>query len=221
MLPPAQEDGDVVALSFSADGRFLAGSGAFSGTVYVWNVETGKARDFDLGGAFASYRYATAVAMSRDGKTVVAGLGQRHRSSGDTGSERGNVLVWDAATRKLRFTLRGQLNAIYALAFSADDRLIVAGSLDGTIRYWDRGSGRLMATAMSGASGEWLVLTESGFYAGSDGSDASLAVVRGSSAVPAHASASSFKSRRWSKTCSTAMARATATPPASSILRRC
>ena len=156
----------------------------FAGTVYVWNVATGKASDFDLGGAVASYRYATVVAMSRDGKTVIAGLGQRHRSSGDTGSERGNVLVWDAATRKRRFTLRGQLNAIYALAFSADDRLIVAGSLDGTIRYWDRGSGKLMATAMSGASGEWLVLTESGFYAGSDGSDASLAVVRGSSAVP-------------------------------------
>jgi WD40 repeat protein len=184
VLPPAQEDGDVAALAFSADGRILAGSGAFSGTVYVWNVETGKARDFDLGGAVASYRYATAVAMSRDGKTVVAGLGQRHRSSGDTGSERGNVLVWDAATKKLRFTLRGQLNAIYALAFSADDRLIVAGSLDGTIRYWDRGSGKLMATAMSSASGEWLVLTESGFYAGSDGSDKHLAVVRGSSATP-------------------------------------
>ena len=79
--------------------------------------------------------------MSRDSKTVIAGLGQRHRSSGDSGSERGNLLVWDAATGKLRFTLRGQLNAIYALAFSADDRLIVVGSIDGTIRYWDRGSG--------------------------------------------------------------------------------
>ena len=42
-----------------------------------------------------------------------------------------------------------------------------------------------MATAISGPSGEWLVLTESGFYADSDGSDASLAVVRGSSAIPA------------------------------------
>jgi len=42
-----------------------------------------------------------------------------------------------------------------------------------------------MATAMSDGSGGWLVLTESGLYAGSDGSDAAVAVVRGTRAVAA------------------------------------
>ncbi len=184
LLPSAVEDGDVVALTFSPDGRFLAGSGAFDTTVWLWGLATGKVvRTFDLGPSLASYRYATVLAMSHDGKTLAAGISQRHTSSGDVGSERGNVVVWDAATGKRRFILRGPQYATYAVGFSADDRLIVAGSLDGAIRYWDRGSGKLMATAMSGASGEWLVLTESGFYAGSDGSDKSLAVVRGSSAT--------------------------------------
>jgi hypothetical protein len=71
------------------------------------------------------------------------------------------------------------------LAFSPDDRWIVSGSLDGTIQYWDRTEGKLMATAMGGATGGWLVLTEAGFYAGSEGSDANIAVVRGTNAVPA------------------------------------
>lgn len=186
VLPPAKEDTDITVLAFSPDGRFLLGSGLFDDSVYVWSVATGKAvRVLDLGENFAGYRYATAVAMSRDGKTVAAGLGQRHTSSGDRGSERGNVVVWNAATGRLRFTLRSQRGPIQALAFSADDRFIVSGSLDGTIQYWDRGNGRPMATAMSGASDDWLVLSESGFYAGSEGSDTAIAVVRGNEAVAA------------------------------------
>jgi WD40 repeat protein len=66
-----------------------------------------------------------------------------------------------------------------------DDRFIVSGSLDGTIQYWDRGNGRLMATAMSGSSDGWLVMSESGFYAGSESSDAAVAIVRGREAVAA------------------------------------
>ena len=186
LLPAAKEDVDVRTLAFSPDGRFLAGAGAFDDAVFVWNVASRKVtRVFDLGTTLASYRYATALAMSRDGKTLVAGLGQRHTSSGDLGSERGTVVVWDAVTGKRRLTLRGQRGAIAALTFSADERFIVAGSLDGTIRYWDRGRGRPMATAMSDGSGGWLVLTESGLYAGSDGSDAAVAVVRGTRAVAA------------------------------------
>jgi WD40 repeat protein len=184
-LPSAAEDAGITAVSFSPDGRFLVGSGMFDGGVYAWNLATGKVRTFDLGESLASYTFATAVAMSRDGKTLAAGLGQRHTSSGDRGSDRGTIVVWDAATGKRRFTLRSQRGASVALAFAADDRLIVSGSLDGTIQYWDRASGRLMATAMSGASDEWLVLSESGLYAGSDGSDSAVTIVDGRKAVAA------------------------------------
>jgi WD domain, G-beta repeat len=138
-----------------------------------------------MGELVAGYRYATALALSRDGKTLAAGLGQRAVSSGDRGAERGNVLVWNADTGKLRFTLRSQRGAIFALAFSPDDRWIVSGSLDGSIQYWDRTEGTLMATAMSGEAGSWLVLTAAGFYAGSEGSDANIAFVRGNNAIPA------------------------------------
>src|SRR5262249_59865174 len=53
------------------------------------------------------------------------------------------------------------------------------------VRSGARARGGRWGPAMSDASGGWLVLTESGFFAGSDGSDAALAVVRGARAVPA------------------------------------
>jgi WD40 repeat protein len=116
---------------------------------------------------------------------LAAGIGQRAVSTGDRGAERGNVVVWDAVTGRHRFTLRGQHGAIYALAFTADDRLLVSGSRDGTIAYWNPANGKRMATSLGSASGGWLTLTEAGFYAGSDGSDAFIALVRGNIAVPA------------------------------------
>lgn len=181
----AKEDGDVNALAFSPDGRFLIGGGMFDSDVFIWNVGGGKAvRTFDMGDLVAGYRYASTLAMSRDDKTLAAGLTQRAVSSGDTGAERGNIVVWDVATGKLRFTLRGHAGAIYALAFSADGRRIISGSLDGTIRYWDRNDGRLLATIAGTADGKWLAQTEAGFYAGSDGSDAAVVIVRRNTAIP-------------------------------------
>jgi WD40 repeat protein len=108
VLPAAKgEDSDVRTVEFSPDGQFLVGGGMFDSDVFIWKLATGKVvRVFDMGELVAGYRYATALALSRDGKTLAAGLGQRAVSSGDRGAERGNIVVWNADTGKLRFTLR-------------------------------------------------------------------------------------------------------------------
>jgi WD40 repeat protein len=183
-LPPAKEDADVRAIAFSADGKALIGAGVFDDDVFVWNLDTGKMqRIYKMPNSLAGYRYGTSVAMSRDRKLVAAGLGQRHVSSGDVGAERGGIHVWEADTGKLRTTLRNQRGAITALAFSPNDKWIVSGSLDGTIQYWDRNTGRPLATAVAGPNGRWIVLGEGGFFAGSDGIDDAVNVVRGLSAA--------------------------------------
>jgi WD40 repeat protein len=183
-LPPAKEDADTRHVAFSPDGRLLIGAGMFDDDVFVWNIETGKIqRIYKMPNSLAGYRYATSVAMSRDRKLVAAGLGQRHVSSGDIGPERGGILVWDADTGKLRATLRNQRGAIVALTFSANDKWIVSGSLDGTIQYWDRATGRPLATAVAGPDGRWIVMTEAGIYAGSEGSGEAVHVVRGTGAA--------------------------------------
>jgi WD40 repeat protein len=179
-LPPAKEDADTHSIAFSPDGRMLIGAGMFDDDVFVWNIETGKIqRIYKMPNGLAGYRYATSVATSRDRKTIAAGLGQRAMSSGDIGTEHGGILLWDADTGKLRTTLRSQRGAITALAFSANDKWIVSGSLDGTIQYWDRATGKPLATAVAGPNGRWIVMTEAGVYTGSEGSGEAVNVVRG------------------------------------------
>jgi WD40 repeat protein len=183
-LSPAKEDADVRAIAFSPDGKALVGAGMFDDDVFVWNLDTGKVqRIYKMPNSLAGYRYGTSVAMSRDRKLVAAGLGQRHISSGDIGPERGGIHLWDTDTGKLRMTLRNQRGAITALAFSPNDKWIVSGSLDGTLQYWDRNTGRPLATAVAGSNGRWIVLGEGGFFAGSEGTDEVVNVVRGLSAA--------------------------------------
>jgi len=73
----------------------------------------------------------------------------------------------------------------YPLTFSPDDRWIISGSLDGTIRYWDRTDGTWLATFAPTSDGRWIVLTGRGFFAGSPDSRALINVVRGLQSVSA------------------------------------
>lgn len=187
-LPPYKEDGDVGALAFSSDGALLAGGATFDDSAFVWNIGTGKpARTIALPDSLAGYRIVTAVALSHDRRTLAAGLGQRARSSGDIGPETGGVLLFDLPTGKLRFALRNHRAAVTALAFSQDDRTLVSASYDGTVRSFDRATGKSLATAAIGADGHWAVLTEAGFYAAPDGAGHAVGLVRGSRALPAAA----------------------------------
>ena len=44
------------------------------------------------------------------------------------------------------FTIRGHTLAVSALAISPDGKLLASGSNDGTVKIWDIGTQRLMAT---------------------------------------------------------------------------
>src|SRR5262245_16304561 len=178
-LPPDPTDAwdQIRSFAFSKDGQLLIGGSRDSG-VFMWNVATGRwirtlGRD-----SLAGHVNVSSVAVSHDGKLVVGGLAERARSSGDIGAERG-IKVWEADTGKLLFTLRGHEGGVRAVTFSPDDRWIVSASYDGSIRYWDRTSGKWLATFTAAQDGRWLMVTESGFFAGSSNTDDLVGVVRG------------------------------------------
>ena len=71
-----------------------------------------------------------AVAISRDGKTVVSGSTDQ------------SVRIWDATTGQQRAQLTGHVGAVHAVCLSADESLIVSSGADRTVRLWDAVGGK-------------------------------------------------------------------------------
>lgn len=176
---------DVWSLRFSSDSKRLIGSSIFYADAFMWNISTGVlAQTFEMDDIRSHYPFISTMALSHDGKLAVGGLAQRHLSSGDDDAQRGDIIAWDVSTGIIRFSIRGHEGSVRAITFSPNDKWIVSAGYDGTIRYWDRKDGRWMATFMVTKDNGWLMITESGFFAGPRHSQKFLNVVRGVKALP-------------------------------------
>jgi WD40 repeat protein len=54
-----------------------------------------------------------------------------------TGGSDGRISIWDVASGQRRGDLRGHTGAVYDLAFTHDGSILVSGSRDKTVRFWD------------------------------------------------------------------------------------
>jgi WD40 repeat protein/DNA-binding SARP family transcriptional activator len=122
-------------LSFSPDGRYVAGDGAevdVGGNAEVYDVRSGKRVTIPTGDLVRS------VAFSHDGRLLAVG----HYG--------GTVALVSTAGWKLNGRrLAGHRARVTAIEFSPDDRTLVTGSADGTARLWDVGTRRPLGTALA------------------------------------------------------------------------
>jgi WD40 repeat protein len=110
----------VMALAFHPDGKSLASAGR-SGSVKIWDIESGKARLEKR----ASLKPSLAIAFSGDGNTLAVGGG----SDGRTGA----IDVWDTGTGEMRRAIQTPESA-RSLAITSDGMLVAYAGAGGDVR---------------------------------------------------------------------------------------
>ncbi|TFK72834.1 WD40 repeat-like protein [Pluteus cervinus] len=124
----------VTSVKFSSDNRFVV-SGAFDGTLRIWDTKTGQQVDIlDHHHDYTSTEYTifpvTSVALSSDNKYVVSTLDQC-------------ITKWNVEIGQPAETLYYHTNTVRSVVLSHDDKYMVFGSDDGTVRIQDVETGSI------------------------------------------------------------------------------
>src|SRR5262249_41583975 len=89
--------------------------------------------------------------------------------------ERGDIHVWDVATRQPLHVLRGHTRRVVALAFHPDSVYLASASLDGTVRIWHSLDG-VQERLLDGARGRGLAWSPDGQHRAMSGAGGTLKV---------------------------------------------
>lgn len=115
---------EIQSIAFSPDGRFLAAAckaGDSNGAVTIWDLQTRNEVELDLGS------YATSIAFSPDGNTLVSGYAN------------GSIKLWDIGNPNSKQPLQelpAHRGRVVSVAFSPDGKTVISGSHDGSIKIW-------------------------------------------------------------------------------------
>jgi WD40 repeat protein len=116
------------SVAFFPDGKSLV-TGSTQRTASIWETATGK-QTFE----FKEHRgQLHCVAVSPDGKMVASG----EEFSDNT------ILLWDPSTGQVLHKLKGHKGqAVHALSFSPDGKMLASSGHDGKILVWDPSTGK-------------------------------------------------------------------------------
>ncbi|MEW5964983.1 MAG: caspase family protein [Pseudomonadota bacterium] len=173
----------ILAVAFSTDGKLVA-AGTWDKPVKMWDAESGKlVRQLE-----GHSDYVGSLAFSPDGKQLITGSLDRSIKVWDlaTGAATATLKTHIEGTSKAstprltgnRYTSPGEVGGI-AVAFLADGKRIAAGSSDSSVRIWNIAKRTAPVTFYNLPDGEWLTMTDAGFFVASENGAKLLSVVHG------------------------------------------
>ena len=133
----------VFRVALSSDHRRLISFGDM--VVKVWDTTTWRElQTLSMPKTTGASAFSSMVVISHNGKLIAASdiqfdPKQRTYLSVDT-------VVWNANTGERLFTLAGHQLDVNGLTFTRDDRFLLTGSVDGTIKFWDMRTGQATRT---------------------------------------------------------------------------
>jgi WD40 repeat protein len=136
----------VQGLAFTQDGRSLVvASGSTGRQLAVFGRDGKLLRQADTGNRYLS----GALAVSPSGRWAAVTVNDA-------------IGLYDIATLERRALLRGHTGHVNALAFTQDERHLVSGAGDGTVRVWNVENGASFALLSRGD--DWVIFTDDGYF---------------------------------------------------------
>ena len=118
----------ICSVVFAKDGKQVL-SGGDEGVIRRWRVDDGQ----EVGEPIrVEGTQIKAIALSPDGKWLVAGLRRLDSNDGKT-----NLRVWDTRTRVQVLDIKDHTNTVFAVDVSPDSTKLATGSFDKTACVWN------------------------------------------------------------------------------------